>query len=335
MRISDPWNSHVLGVDVGATKISICAVSVSGRVLRSQRFPTCRTNLSRAVEHLLGCVGTFLEGCQTKALPKCIGIGIRGYIDWKNGVWQFTEMIPDFEPIGLAEIFVQRFGVRTVIDNDVHSAALAELYLGVGKTFEDFVYVNIGSGIAAGVVTGGRLLRGANNYAGEFGGHRVELHENGGHYRSGANLEEMMSGNGLVDGARRLLKKYPRSALAGFQREGKLCARSIFQAYDQRDPLAVELVDRGLHVLGLSVCNLVLLLNPSVIVFGGGVMSDGWLLPKLESLLMDAGRGLPGIEKTQLCLSIQGADNVGMFGAACLALEGLGEEFPVDRLRFA
>lgn len=316
--------NYVLGVDIGATKICVGAVTHEGSILRTRTFPTDTRSRDAAIASICGSVEAFLaENGNIYGEPERIGMGVRGYIDWENGIWVRTMMIPNFTSAPLAQILFERFGVRTVMDNDVHAATLAELFFGMGRKCGNFIYINIGSGIAAGIVSERQLLRGVGNFSGEFGHHvssadiayPVQAREQC--------IEELIGGHGLVRRARAALETHPDSVLNTLEKMARLTPSTIFEAYDAGDQLARELVDYGVHMLAIALYNLLGLLNPGALVFGGGVMQDGWLLPRLKAAMALEESPSPSMRLDAFELSSLGPATVGVLGAACVGLEDL------------
>jgi glucokinase len=245
-----------------------------------------------------------------------IGIGLVGQIDPKTGTWLEAMNLPIKSPVPLGRQFGERFGMPVALDNDVHAATLAELRWGMGKESTDFVYLNVGTGISAGLVFNGQLLRGVENYAGEFG-HTVVRPEGplcpcG---RRGC-VEPIASGGGLLARAQESFVDFPNSTLRITQ---PLTAHSIFNAAEAGDPLGIKLSNDAVQALSTALTNLVNLLNPEWIIYGGGTLSDGWLMERVRvnveaQPLPMTRKSLKGILPSQLDPS-----QVGLLGAACLA----------------
>lgn len=317
-------NEYTLGVDLGGTKTNIAKGTADGDVLDIRRFVIDHTNHDRLVAQMLDAIGVYLsENCKNDTRPARIGMGIKGYVDHHEGAWKGCITIPDFQPIALADMVYTRYGIPTVIDNDVHAATLAELYYGAGRKYRDFIYYNIGTGISIGIVTDGRLLRGSTNYSGEIG-HMVTESDGApcpcGHFGC---LEEVSSGAAIIAHARAGLQAHPDSLLRCPAEQGTLTSHTVFSLAEQGDALAAAIAERALKSICLSVIAILNIFNPEAILFGGGVMRDGWLLPKIRDYayrypLPPAARALK-----EVALSELGADSVGVMGAAAVGWESL------------
>lgn len=313
----------VIGVDVGGTKVLVGYVGEDGTVLRSQRYPMDRATQEYTLSSIESAVEDFVSTDWAGPAPVAMGIGLVGQTDPATGTWIRSMNLRVHTPVPLGPQLRERYGLPVRIDNDVHAATLAELRLGAGREYADFIYLNVGTGIACGVVCNGQLVRGAVNYAGELGHMVVEtdgdLCDQCG--RRGC-LEPIASGGGMLDHVRARLADYPDSVLHAPARSGDLTVGTIFQAADAGDPLASAVTERAKRALGAALVNLLDLLNPEIVVLGGGVFRDGWGVARLRAhvatkALPAASQSLKGIVLSQLRV-----DRVGLLGAASLTWEG-------------
>ena len=162
----------VMGVDVGGTKILIGIVRPDGTITHERRYPSQRGAQDAAIAAVKRAVAAYwAEMVETKVVPKpdAIGLGLVGQVDHRRAVWLFSIATPILEPCPLGQELMQQYQIPVIADNDVHCATLAEIQFGAGRRFRDFVYLNVGTGIAAGLVSDGRLIRGHQNNAGEVG----------------------------------------------------------------------------------------------------------------------------------------------------------------------
>jgi glucokinase len=254
--------------------------------------------------------------------PQAIGIGLVGQIDPRTGTWLEAMNLPIKSPVPLARQVTDRYNIPVALDNDVHAATLAELRWGIGMESNDFIYLNIGTGVSAGLVFGGELLRGAKNYAGELG-HMV-VQPGGVPCPCGRRgcLEPIVSGGGLLARVKEELVNFPQTTLRSFGKT--LTTHDIFMTAEAGDSLANKLSNDAIEALSIALTNLVNLLNPEWIVYGGGTLSDGWLMERVHANvetqpLTMIRKSLKGIVRSRL-----DPDQVGLLGAACLAMN-IGE----------
>jgi glucokinase len=309
----------VAGVDIGATKILVGYVDREYHILRSSSYPMERSSQATALASVHNALDRFLAQPWDGPAPCALGFGLVGHIDPASRTWLNSFNIPIGAPVALDEEFGARYGLPVAADNDVHAATLAELNAGAGRDVDDFIYLNVGTGIAAGMICGRRRVRGAANYAGEMGHMIVEPDGDpclcGGH----GCLEPLASGGGILAQVRTRLEAYPNSVLQAAEQAGTLNPSVVFRAADAGDELAQAVARRAVRGLRTALVSLVNLLNPSLIVVGGGVFRDGWLLPRLRADIASnampvSGRSLRGIVPSTLAV-----EHVGLLGAATLA----------------
>lgn len=311
----------VIGVDVGGTKVLIGCVTRQGEIVRRQRWAMDRSDQGAALTSIEAALDGFMSSLGPGPAPLALGVGVVGQVDPATGTWVQAMNIPIGTPVPLAAYLQERYRLPVAIDNDVHAATLAEQRWGAGRGVNDFVYLSVGTGLAAGLVCNGQLVRGAGNYAGELGHMVVE--PDGDRCQCGRRgcLEPIASGGGMIAQVEKRLGDYPDSVLRQAAEGGQLTSSAVFQAADAGDPLACCVAERAVRGLGAAVTNIVNLLNPELVVLGGGVFADGWLVPRLRAFV--AAEGLPAAKKSlrQIVLSPLQADLVGLLGAATLAWE--------------
>ena len=200
-----------IGIDIGGTKILIGIVTESGEILRAKRYPMQRQTQQEAETAVFTAAGDFMSALtQEERAALCgIGVGAAGHISYDTGTWLQCYNIPISVPIPVSKRLSALYGLPVKMDNDVHCATLGEYRFGRGKNTRCMVYINVGTGIAAGCVHEGMLIRGADNYAGEVG----YLDLNCDHPYPYGRLEPVASGGGLIEQALSLLDTYPDSAL--------------------------------------------------------------------------------------------------------------------------
>lgn len=315
----------VVGVDVGGTKVAVGAVTRAGEIVRAERYPMDRSTQQTSLASIQAALDSFMSS-EPNARPLAFGFGVVGRTDPVAGVWVRSMNIPISESVDMTARFGAPYGLRAAVDNDVHAATLAELHWGAGRTASDFIYLNVGTGTAAGIVTNGALVRGVGNHAGEFGhtytGVAPDVECPCG--RRGC-LEPAASGGGLIARARELLATYPDSPLRAVDATGQLNAHAIFAQADLGDPLAARLAADMVNALGIALANLINLLDPQVIVVGGGVWADGWLLPRVQHVVQTTAMAGALSDLEGIVPSSLNPDHVGLLGAATLAWDIVSE----------
>ena len=306
-----------LGIDLGGTKLSIGEIDSQGGIVRSERYPTGYCCHERAVSIIDSSIQRYIAGgFHLGRKPKAIGLGLLGRVDSARGVWHEIDSSRK-ATIDVASMLASKYGMPCFIDNDVKSATRAEMAWGAGRRSDNFVYINVGTGIAVGIVAGGQLLRGFHNDAGEAGFTvtNVQLGQ-AGHIDT---VEEIASGMGFDRCARLLKAAYPESPLA--IPEGRMVAvADVFDGWRQGDRLCQTLVANAAQALATLVNNLVRTLDPELVVFGGGIMSDGTMLRLVKECLPPSATRLLG---DRITLTTLDPANAGLLGAAAVAM---GEE---------
>jgi glucokinase len=321
-----PNNDSVIGIDVGGTKILIGLVERDGTVRWARRYPMQRTSTETTLLSLETALADFIHSLAQGAAPLAVGIGLVGQTDPQAGLWLNSINLHIRQPVALGQQVRQRYGLPVALDNDVHAATLAELRLGAGQGVPDFIYLNVGTGIAAGLVINGQLARGAANYAGELGHLVVET--DGEECACGQRgcLEPVASGAGILAQVRMRLCAGEASSLSSLASGLDFTAGDVFRAAEAGDVLAGQVAGRAARALGIALTGLVNLLNPALIVYGGGVVADGWLMHLAGGYVMEhampvARAALRGIVPSQL-----NPGQTGLLGAASLAWETIRQK---------
>lgn len=316
---------YVLGVDMGGTKTNIALCNAAGELSRLRRFEYEQNSHKQVIEEIIRSIQTYLDETAAGADIAAIGLGLKGHVLNTTGVWDRCITIPGFQAVALGEIIQSRFGIPTFLDNDVHAATLAEKRYGIGKKYDDFIYYNIGTGLSIGIVSDGRLLRGASNYSGEMG--HMTTESDGapcpcGHFGC---LEEASSGGAIIRQVKEGLSREPNSILREVP-EKRLTSVAVFDAAQRGDALAKRVTERALKSICLSVVAIINVFNPSAIVFGGGVMRDGYLLPAIRDYAWKYPLRPAAEAIREISISEIGPDIVGALGACCVAMEGIKEQ---------
>lgn len=308
----------VLGVDIGGTK-TIVAVADDRGIIAQERIDTPREQgppvVLSAIERAVRCLLTRHESRITS-----VGIGCGGPLDRERGIVHVAPNLPGWENLDLAGYFGKAFGAPVFLDNDVNLMALGEAREGAGVGIDHLAYFNIGTGIGGGIVIGGKLYRGCGNAA-EFG-HQIILPD-GPMCLCGKRgcLESLASGTSIARRAKERLADHPDSAilsLAGSMEN--VTARVVAQAALEGDDLARRIWLETGEYLGIGVANVINILNPRMVVLGGGVVEAG------DLLLDPVRRTVRERAMTQLANDAQivrGAlgEQAGIIGAIHLALE--------------
>lgn len=259
-----------LGLDLGGTKLLIGEVTREGEVLRSKHYPTGYTRQQDAVEGLLAALEDYRVTVGFAGELMAVGAGIVGTVNNPRGEWISLGHEPTGAPVPLATMLAERLGVPAYIDNDVRSAVTAELVLGCGRYSDNFIYLNVGTGLAAGFVIDRHILRGAGHNAGEIGHMSVDITNRDACAcgRHGC-AENAVSGVGFTH----MVKKYGRTDLL-LPTTRRADVPQLFDWAEQGDADCIAIAEYAAETLACVIMNLVRVSDPDTVVFGGGIMSD-------------------------------------------------------------
>lgn len=308
-----------IGVDIGGTKVLGGVVDSAGDVLAQTRRDTPAQDPARTADRIIEVIQELAAGYPVDA----VGIGAAGWIDATRSVVQFAPNLAwRNEP--LREKITAAVGLPVVVENDGNAAAWAEFQFGAGRDADNsMVLFTVGTGIGSGIVINGSLIRGTNGIAAELG-HMMMVP--GGHPcgcgRHGC-LEQYASGNALVRFAKADARDKPELAeqllgLAGGDADA-IKGPAVTQAARLGDAVATGAFEQIGRWLGVALADIVQILDPQVIVVGGGVIDAGDLLMKparasYEEQLAQRGR-LPVAEVRPALMG----NAAGVVGAADLA----------------
>ena len=303
-------HSSLLGIDIGGTKTALALVDKQGNIMRSISMDTEKTTALQWIDKLCVSIDKLIKDQSIEG----IGIGIKGMVaaDLKTVI--HSSVIEDCKPVDICSYLSEKYQVLCIADNDVHAAAIAECKFGCGQQYDNFVYVNLGTGLAVGIVYHGDLIRGAGNLAGELG-MTTEIRQDDGHAYQ---LETAVSGAGLVAEAERLHRGYPESDLNGrITRQEAVSTKEIVRAYKTGDTLAKAVMKQFIDTLLRILVNLSRLLNPKAFVFGGGLASDPLILQLIQR---EYETRCDPIYRAHILISALGGNETGVIGAASLCL---------------
>lgn len=309
-------NEVAIGIDIGGMTIVGALVAENGRILVRRTIPThSQTGIADGLARLTALVRALLdEGDMRAADFAGIGIGSSAPIDSQAGILMNPFTLPGWDGMPVVAHLSGAFDVPACLLGDCQVAALGESWNGAGRGARKMAYVTVGTGIGGGMVVDGRLYRGVGD-ANEVGHHVIDL--NGPPCYCGARgCWEMLASGPAI--ARMAAAEAPDDSLlltlAGGERD-KLTAKLLTQAAAQGDPFSQRLVERVGFYLGVGAANLLNILAPDALVFGGGVM-QGWdaFAPHLLKTVQERGKMLL-LDQMRIAPASLGL-NAGVTGAA-------------------
>ncbi|HOY68505.1 MAG TPA: ROK family protein [Candidatus Ozemobacteraceae bacterium] len=278
--------AHTIGIDLGGTKIA-AGLCCDGTIVRQIIVPTHPERGTDAVIETMIDAARKAIGDMPLSGIAGIGIGAAGQIDPKTGAVIYAPNL-NWKQVPLAASLSKTLGLPVRVTNDVRAATIAEWKYGAGKELDTFVNIFVGTGIGSGLVLNGKLAEGTTNSAGEIG--HVCLDPDGpvcGCGKKGC-FEAFSSGKGLENHVKSLfpaLKGGPLVDLTEGDPE-KITGRIIGQAAKAGDKTALEALKRVGRYLGLEIANVHTLLNPQIVLLGGGVMAlRAYFMDELKAAL--------------------------------------------------
>jgi glucokinase len=277
--MTEPNNSLVVGVDIGGTKVAAGLVNPNGEIKTQVRTPMV-TN--RGPDEGLAAVVSaidllFARDAKARSLIRGIGICAPGPLDPNTGVVINPPNVTCWRSFPLADKIRKVYGVPVKVENDANAAALAEAYWGAGRGFHNIFYAGIGTGIGTGIVCDNRIYNGRTGAAAEGGHMSIDYHGPPCGCGKPGCIEILAAGPAIARRARAKLasQQNPRSQIIDLA-NGDIDAVSsemVGQAYAAGDALAKEVLHETVDLLSLWLSNIVDLLEPDVVILGGGVPS--------------------------------------------------------------
>ena len=265
---------HLIGIDIGGTK---CAVTYgikdveSIEIVDRAKFDT--THVEETVANLLEETSVIMQKYSLNTgNTSAIGISCGGPLDSKKGLIMSPPNLPGWDNIPIVARFEKHFGVKTAVQNDANACALAECKFGAARGYNNVIFLTFGTGMGAGLVLDGKLYAGTNDNAGEVGHIRLEKTGPVGYGKAGS-FEGFCSGGGIAQLARvRVMEKLqmgdPVSFCSNMNEINNLTAKTVAEAADAGDTLAVEIYRECAQYLGKALSVLIDVLNPEIIVLG-------------------------------------------------------------------
>ncbi|RPI96115.1 MAG: ROK family protein [Chloroflexi bacterium] len=318
---------YIAGIDIGATSLDIALADVTGLVL--QRCSET-TDVKLSPESVFGrCSELLLELIQVqRATPDQIlgiGVGVPGPVDFARGVLVAPPLMPEWENFPIRDFFKKTFmSAFVVVDNDVNIMALGEQRTGDGAGIDHFIFVKIGTGIGAGIISNGKIHRGSDGSAGDIG--HICIDKEGPLCACGNKgcLEAMAAGPAIMSKALEAARNGTSPTLSQMRESngGIIRPEDVNAACREGDQAALDIIRESGQMIGDVLASLVNFFNPSHIFIGGGIANFGnHLLVAIRRAVLH--RSLP-LATTHLSITFSRiSSNAGIMGAISLALDYL------------
>jgi glucokinase len=316
----------LLGIDLGGTKLALAVFSNDGEIVYKETVAVGKRTGSEVGFLITEQIRRFIQkGVTDGNALNSIGISVPGISHPGTG----TAWVPniagwDDYPL-LSEVEAVSGGIPVTIDSDRACYMLGELWKGNAHGCRDAVFLSVGTGIGAGILINGEILRGSHDIAGCIGWMALQRPYSE-KYRNCGCFEYYASGEGIAKVVKSdLIDSEEYDGLLKDVNIESITSHDIFKAYEEGDILAVSVIKQCVEFWGMAVANLVSLFNPEKIIFGGGVF--GPALPLLSAIYDEACKWAQPVGIKQVTLvgsSLKG--DAGVYGAGFLALKRISEK---------
>lgn len=318
----------VLAAEIGATSLAVGLTDLVGELHDLREEPW---DVACGPDRTLARVEALFDELLAAHGPHPVwgvGIGVPGPVEFSSGRPVAPPIMPGWDGYPVRDRLAARYDAPVWVDNEVNTMALGELRVGLGRGASDLVYVKIGTGIGAGLVSGGRLHRGAQGCAGDIGHVALAGAVPGAAERvcrcgNIGCLEALAGGAALAREATETARSGRSPALAARLAEaGSLDASDVVRAAGAGDATAVEMLQRAGRLVGETLAALVNFFNPSTVLLGGGVGTSGDLLLAAVRQAVYR-RSLPLATRDLRIVRSELGDRAGVVGAAAMVLDEL------------
>lgn len=317
-------NNFVIGIDLGGTKIYTALANLAGEILTEIKVATeaasglekVRLNIVRTVEQVQNQAG--LSG-----RVQAVGIGVPGPLDIKQGiVYQAPNL--GWRNVPLKQLLEESLNLPVFLENDANLAAIGEHIKGAGVGVDNLIYVAVGTGIGGGLILNGQIYHGAGFGAGEIGHMTIDPEGEICNCGNKGCLETLASGTAMTRNALDLIKSGRGKALLAIAKENKQKINTylLAQLAASGDKEALSILKAAGTALGIGLANVINLLNPSLVILGGGALKVG--LPYWEAMEKEVQRCALQTAWQQVRIVPAGlGDRSGLYGAVALASQRL------------
>lgn len=279
MTISPAAAEIAVGIDVGGTNCTTCAIDRDGTMLGALSHPTPQTDDGEALLSALADTAQQLITRLELRSVAGIGIGVPGTVSADERQACDCPNLRALDGTRPPDYLQDRLGVPAWMQNDAYCATLAELRYGAGRPYDNLVMLTLGTGVGGGIALGNRVHRGPRQVMGEVG--HIILDPNGPSCNCGTEgcVEAYVGKDALVHRAISRVPAYPDSALCGYvDEEDQVSPKLIAELAAQGDELCCSVMDDAGFYIGLTLCNIIVVCDPDVVLIGGGIAGAGELL---------------------------------------------------------
>jgi glucokinase len=315
-------NEYVLAADVGGTNLRIAAVTGDGSIVCQITEPTPQTG---AADDVIDAISRVAESCVAESRidrrPVAFGLALAALVSVCEGRALSSPNLPELNGLFLANTLSERLDLPVVLENDATAAAIGEHWLGSSKGVENSVFVTLGTGVGGGLILDGRVYRGVDGTAGEIG--HICVEPDGVNCGCGSHgcVEQYASATAMVRIAGELLQQDRSSSL---NQHARFTSKDVYDAAVAGDAVSLGTFRIMGRYLGIALAGLVDVLNPELIVIGGGAAA-GWdfFIEHVRSEIQARAFRDPAT-RVQIVRASLG-EAAGILGAARVALDCMAE----------
>lgn len=318
MTIKEQGNRDLIfAADLGGTHLRAAIVDRHGKIRSHYKQNTPQVADAEAiVDAIVAAVRECQKQLESEDVISAVSLVVPGTVNVEAGAVVTAPNLPCLDGFNLSAALVERLGVPAILENDANAAAVGEMWQGAAVGCNAIICLTLGTGVGGGIILDGKLWRGVDGAAAEIG-HMCVDPFGGVACTCGSRgcLEVFASATAIVRMTREASPRYPDSVLQG---KPDLTAEMIFSAGKQGDELALEIFRRMGVYLGIGLANLINILNPEMIVIGGGVV-NAWELFEKHMHQQVEERAFPLLAARVRIVRAKCGDDAGLLGAARLA----------------
>lgn len=309
----------IFAADLGGTHLRAATVDRKGRIqFRSKQNTPQVKDATAIVDAIVAAVRECEQQTGGVEQISAVSVVVPGTVNVEEGAVVKAPNLPCLDGFRLAAALTEQLDLPAILENDANAAAVGEMWQGAAVGCKTIICVTLGTGVGGGIILDGKLWRGVDGSAAEIG-HMCVDPFGGVACTCGSRgcLEVFASATAIVRMTREASPRYPDSVLQG--KEDRT-AETIFEAGQQGDELALEIFRRMGVYLGIGLANLINILNPEMIVIGGGVV-NGWDLFEKHMHQQVEERAFPLLASRVKIVRAKCGDDAGLLGAGRLALK--------------
>ncbi len=264
----NPDFGQVVGIDLGASHLHFALADFRGKILQDSNKRIRPEDGPRKL------IAQIVEGARHLAAKaggrlRAVAMGVPSPVDAERGIVAFAYNLPGWKNIHLVHELEEKLRVPIFLENDANMASIGEHWRGVAQGVDNFVFIAIGTGTGSGVFVNGKLYRGRTGSAGEVYHMNIDWPRWAEDFGDSGHFESYVSGMGIAAEGRKALP--PPEGSAASDLAAARDAYFVFEAFRQGDPNARSVLERIFTMLGVGIANIVAILDPDLIVLGGGI----------------------------------------------------------------